>query len=63
MVYGLIKGIDGSLYASDMRGRLKNLVDTLHEKDGIRTNISVECEGFLFEGIEAEQNYKFTRWF
>jgi glutamine synthetase len=57
MVYGLIRGIDGSLYSSDMRGRLKSLVDTLHEKDGIRTNISVECEGFLFEGIEAEQSY------
>jgi glutamine synthetase len=40
-----------------MRGRLKALTEELYTKQGIETNISVECEGFLFEGINAEQTF------
>ncbi len=57
MVFGLIKDRDGSLYRSDMRGVLQEFLKNLHKQNGITANISVECEGFLFEGINAEQNY------
>ena len=57
IVFGLIKDRDGSNYTSDMRGRLKDYCDRLHREQGITANISVEAEGFLFEGINAEQNY------
>ena len=57
LVFGLIKDRDGKAYSSDMRGRLKAFLDHLHQKDGTSACISVECEGFLFEGINAEQNF------
>lgn len=58
VVFGLIQDRDGKSYTSDMRGRLKEYCDRLYSKDSIVANISVECEGFLFQGINAEQNYK-----
>lgn len=57
LVFGLIKDRDGASYPSDMRGQLKALTDQLWTRDGMVANISVECEGFLFEGLNAEQNY------
>jgi len=57
LVFGLIKDRDGTNYSSDMRGQLKALTEQLHAQDGTLANISVECEGFLFEGVNAEQNY------
>lgn len=57
LVFGLIKDRDGSPYLSDMRGRLKAFCDDLYKTKGFETNVSVECEGFLFEGIDAEQRY------
>jgi glutamine synthetase len=56
LVYGLILGRDGTFYPSDMRGRLKGFSDELYAQD-ITANIAVECEGFLFEGENAEQNF------
>ncbi len=56
-VFGLIKDRDGSNYKSDMRGRLKDFCETLYTQEGLTANISVECEGFLFQGINAEQVY------
>lgn len=57
MVFGCIKGQSGADYPSDMRGRLKTYVNTLFVDQKIETNIAVECEGFLFDGIDAEQNF------
>jgi glutamine synthetase len=57
LVFGLIKDRDGRGYASDMRGRLKDLVDELYQSEKITAQISVECEGFLFEGRDAEQTF------
>ena len=56
IVFAYIKDKDGSHYHSDMRGRLKQYCDKLAQQ-GITANISVECEGFLFEGINAEQTF------
>jgi len=56
IVFAYIKDKDGSHYHSDMRGRLKQYCDKLAQQ-GLTANISVECEGFLFEGINAEQTF------
>lgn len=56
IVFGLIRDRDGKSYSSDMRGRLKDLSDELFKKDLV-ANIAVECEGFLFAGLNAEQKY------
>lgn len=57
LVFCLIKDRDGSPYKSDMRGRLKSFTEELHAKEGLNTAVSVECEGFLFEGINSEQTF------
>src|SRR5690349_5379981 len=56
IVFGLIMDRDGTPYPSDMRGQLKALSDELAKKNRV-ANIAVECEGFLFAGLNAEQNY------
>ncbi|PIR20908.1 MAG: glutamine synthetase [Deltaproteobacteria bacterium CG11_big_fil_rev_8_21_14_0_20_47_16] len=57
IVFGLVQDREGVNYESDMRGRLKHFCDTLQKNQGLVANISVECEGFLFEGINAEQSF------
>ncbi len=57
LVFGLIRSQDGTSYSSDMRGRLKTFLEELHQKDSTTANIAVECEGFLFEGLNAEQEF------
>lgn len=57
-VFGSICNKDGSVYKSDMRGLLQSYCDKLKDEHGYIPNIAVECEGFLFEGVNAEQNYK-----
>lgn len=56
IVFGLILDQDGTPYGSDMRGRLKKLSDEL-AKQKMVANVAVECEGFLFAGLNAEQEY------
>lgn len=58
LVFGLIKDRDGSFYQADMRGRLTQFTEQLYDKDHLQALVSVECEGFLFEGLGAEQNYR-----
>ena len=57
ILFGLIEDRDGTPYVSDFRGRLKNYLATLRREQDIISNISVECEGFIFEGLNAEQNF------
>jgi glutamine synthetase len=56
IVFGIIQQPDGSTYPSDFRGRLKQFGKELAKKDML-ANISVECEGFLFQGVNAEQSF------
>lgn len=58
IVFGLIQDSDGKPYSSDMRSALKKFCEDLYKKDGTVANISVECEGFLFQGLNAEQEYR-----
>lgn len=57
LVFGLILDQEGRSYSADMRGRLKHLCDDLYKEKRLMANVSVECEGFLFEGINAEQHF------
>ena len=57
IVFGQIMDHDGSYYHSDMRSQLQLYVEELGKKHGYRPNVSVECEGFLLDGVNAEQNY------
>lgn len=57
IVFGLIQDADGVGYSSDMRGRLKDYSDALHAK-GLVANVAVECEGFVFNGLNAERLYQ-----
>lgn len=63
LVFGLIKDKDGAGYHSDMRGRLKDYLNEIYKADGYTAQVSVECEGFLFEGRDAEQTYSDTAGF
>ena len=56
LVFGLIKDKDGNFYSSDMRGLLKDYTEQLAKK-GMVANVAVEVEGFVFDGINAEQTY------
>ncbi|MEZ4752994.1 MAG: glutamine synthetase family protein [Bdellovibrionota bacterium] len=58
IVFGLVKNHDGTPYPSDMRGRLKIYNEELLSQHGYITNFAVECEGFIFKGLRAEQHYQ-----
>lgn len=57
IVFANINDKDGSPYSSDFRGILAKYVEELYNAHSFTTNIAVECEGFLFEGRNAEQEY------
>ncbi len=63
IVFGLILDRDGKPYSSDFRGLLKEYGTQLFSQHGYECNIAVECEGFLFEGLNAEQKYKSSEGF
>jgi glutamine synthetase len=56
IVFGLIKDAEGKSYKSDMRGVLKDYSEELYKK-GMEANVAVECEGFVFDGLNAEQTF------
>ncbi|MBX3168027.1 MAG: glutamine synthetase [Candidatus Eremiobacteraeota bacterium] len=56
IVFGLIKDAEGKSYKSDMRGVLKDYSEELYKK-GMEANVAVECEGFLFDGLNSEQTF------
>lgn len=48
---------DKTAYPSDFRGRLKELTASLLKKKDTIANVAAEIEGFLVDGLNAEQNY------
>ncbi|MDD9952567.1 MAG: glutamine synthetase [Zetaproteobacteria bacterium] len=58
MIFATMSALDGSAFALDCRTLLYNYVKDLKQKREIDTHISLECEGFLLEGQNAEQNYR-----
>ncbi|MFN8220764.1 MAG: glutamine synthetase beta-grasp domain-containing protein [Fimbriimonadales bacterium] len=63
IVFGLIKDREGNPYGSDFRGLLKQYAAEQFAKKGYEFNIAVECEGFLFEGLNAEQKFTSSEGF
>lgn len=57
LVFGIIEDVDGTPYQRDTRGVLKKFLNDLYDGEKITSNIAVECEGFLFDGRNAEQAY------
>ncbi|MGH9604168.1 MAG: glutamine synthetase family protein [Terracidiphilus sp.] len=63
LVFGDVIDKDGSQYAGDLRGVLKNYADKLFKEKKYTLNASAEIEGFLFAGKEAEHIYHQTAKF
>ena len=49
---------DRKPYVSDFRGQLKIYTEQLKKKNGLTANASAEVEGFIVDGINAEQEYE-----
>jgi len=60
LVFGNVIDKDGTPYAGDMRGVLKNYADKLYKEKKFTLNAATEIEGFLFAGRDAEQKYHET---
>lgn len=60
LVFAQVLDQDGSPYPADFRGRLKSYCQDLYVSQGITCNVANEIEGFLFEGLNAEQHYHET---
>ncbi|MBI1259965.1 MAG: glutamine synthetase [Chloroflexi bacterium] len=57
LAFGEVLQRDGTPYPADMRSVLKNFTADQFAKNGYTFNLSNEIEGFVFRGINAEQNY------
>ncbi len=63
MVFGEVIDKDGTPYAADMRAVLKSYAEEQFKTNGYTLNAANEVEGFLFNGVDAEQNYYKTQGF
>lgn len=63
IVFASVLGRDRKPYISDFRGQLKLYTEQLKTKQGITAYGSTEIEGFVVEGIHAEQEYMNNRGF
>jgi glutamine synthetase len=60
LVFGEVLDRDGSPFSADIRGVLKALSEEQYKKNGYTLNAANEIEGFVFQGVDAEQNYHAT---
>jgi glutamine synthetase len=60
LVFGEVIDKGGTPYAADIRGVLKGFAQGLYKDEGYTLNAANEIEGFLFKGVDAEQNYHET---
>ena len=63
IMFACVKDKDGAPYISDMRTQLQLYTKRLYENLGLVSNVAVECEGFLLDGLNAEQNYDVKKGF
>ena len=63
LVFGEVIDKNGGTYAGDIRGVLKQYAKGLFDKQGYTLNAANEIEGFLFDGVDAEQNFHSTHEF
>jgi len=57
LVFADVIDKNGAPYAADIRGILKTFANEQFEKNGYSLNAANEIEGFLFQGVDAEQHY------
>jgi len=57
VVFALVLDRDRKPYISDFRSQLKLYTENLKKEDGITAYGSTEIEGFIVDGIHAEQEY------
>lgn len=63
LVFGNVIDKNGALYTADIRSVLKQFSNDLYKQEGYTLNAANEIEGFLFEGVDAEQHYYETSCF
>ena len=63
LVFGDVLDRQGAPFSADVRGVLKKLSNHCYEKDGYTLNAANEIEGFLFQGLDAEQCFHETEKF
>jgi len=63
LVFGDVLGRDGTPYMADIRGSLKTLSKHHYETNGYTLNAANEIEGFVFQGVDAEQYFHETHKF
>lgn len=57
IMFGEVRGQDGSIYPADFRSRLREHTDNLYKNERVVVNVAPEIEGFLFKGNEAEREH------
>jgi glutamine synthetase len=60
LVFGEVIDKNGTHYAGDLRGVLKDFAEQQFKTKGYTLNAANEIEGFLFDGIDAERNFPAT---
>ena len=60
LVFGEVIDKNGEPYSADIRGVLKTFAGKLNKDEGYTLNAANEIEGFLFQGVDAEQTYHET---
>jgi len=63
LVFGEVIDKGGDPYSADIRGVLKSYAAALYKKEDYTLNAANEIEGFLFQGVDAEQHYHETEKF
>ncbi len=57
IIFANICNRDFSPYAADFRGQLQAYLEKIKTKDGLTAYMAPEIEGFLLDGIDAEQHF------
>ncbi|HKF47043.1 MAG TPA: glutamine synthetase family protein [Terracidiphilus sp.] len=60
LVFGDVIDKDGTQYAGDIRGVLKNYAEKLYAEKKLTLNAATEIEGFLFAGRDTERKFHET---
>src|SRR3954468_19726534 len=60
LVFSEVTDKGGTPYNADIRGILKQFADKQHKENGFTLNAANEIEGFIFNGVDAEQRYHET---
>jgi len=63
LVFGEVIDKNGKFYSADIRGVLKQFAQEQYDQEGYTLNAANEIEGFLFQGVDAEQHYSETTKF